>query len=63
MVRLTEPQEQRWLAAALAAWSHHVQAASLGGLARGSRAGRADVGARSCRCSVRPWRRARSAPR
>jgi hypothetical protein len=63
MARLVEPQEQRWFAAALAAWSHHVQAASLTEPARNCRAGRATVGGMSCRCRVRPWRRARREPR
>lgn len=62
MVRLPEPGDRRWLAAALAAWSHHVQAASLIEPPRGGRAGRVNVGAMSCRCRVRPWRRATREP-
>lgn len=60
---LGESQDQRWLAAALAAWSHHVEVASLGEPGSGGRAVRAHVGGGSCRCRVRPWRRPRSAPR
>lgn len=63
MARLAEPHEQRWLAAALAAWSHHVQASSLDEPARGGRARRANVGGMSRRCRLRPWRGVRSAPK